>query len=365
MADTPITRITSTPRLPAELTDIIVDFLHNDDESLANCSLVCKAWLAAARYHVFGELLLHPWNVEAFVNLITHPSAIVNVVPYIHCLAIDQVISRHTDLFDGMFPGLRGFDFVRRLELQNIHCVNYEMLSVDGFISVFKSVTDLRLHNPVFDRPTISWYVVAQFPSLRRLAITNPMFHGDLSHLPPGYDFSDIVPDLRPPKIRDLVLSETDYSRTHILDWFFSRGTLVESLSVTLGTAALPSLNEYLQVLGPSLLSFQMDVHFELAGTCSSLFSSLLDSISQHRRVPFAVGSVLQHPFAKVVFLQLQFPVKPYPVVYDSIDVSENNIVISLRDRVHVRFAGRTGFLIGARERRNVHHAQFIDVDGS
>jgi hypothetical protein len=43
----------------------------------------------AARYHVFGELHLHPWNVVAFVNLITHPSAIINVVPYIHCLAID------------------------------------------------------------------------------------------------------------------------------------------------------------------------------------------------------------------------------------------------------------------------------------
>jgi hypothetical protein len=137
-----------------------------------------------------------------------------------------------------MFPGLRGFDFVCTLELQNIHCINYDMLSVDGFLSAFKGVTDLRLDSPVFDRPTVSWYVVAQFPSLRRLAVTNPTFYDNLSHLPPGYDFSDIVPDLRPPKIQ---LSETDDHRTHILDWFSSRGTLVESLLVALGTLALPS----------------------------------------------------------------------------------------------------------------------------
>ena len=58
--DTPMT--TSAPYVPAELTDIVVDLLHDDEESLATCALVCKGWLPAARYHLFRELLLHPWN---------------------------------------------------------------------------------------------------------------------------------------------------------------------------------------------------------------------------------------------------------------------------------------------------------------
>jgi hypothetical protein len=143
---------TTARRLPAELTDIIVDFLHDDEEALASCSLVCRDWLAAARYHVFKELLLHPWNIEAFVNLIAQPSA--TVVPYIHDLVIDQVKIRHLDLFEAMFLRLRPFEFLRRLELWNIRWCNYEPLPVDTLVSAFSNVTDVRLRNLIFDKPT-------------------------------------------------------------------------------------------------------------------------------------------------------------------------------------------------------------------
>jgi len=111
-----------------------------------------------------------------------------------------------------------------------------------------------------------------QFPSLQRLSVTNLTFSTNLSHLLSGFDFSDVVPDLRPPSIRHLVLSETDERQTRILEWFSSRGALVESVSVALGSLALPSLNQYLQVLSKSLLFLQIDVHFDLIGTCSSPF---------------------------------------------------------------------------------------------
>lgn len=39
--------------LPQELTDDIIDHLHSDRSSLLNCSLVCKTWTPAARYHLF------------------------------------------------------------------------------------------------------------------------------------------------------------------------------------------------------------------------------------------------------------------------------------------------------------------------
>jgi hypothetical protein len=263
-----ITQTASAPRLPTELTDIIVDFLHDDEESLANCSLVCKAWLPAARYHIFKELLLHPWNVGAFTNLITHSSA--TVVPHIHNLVIDQVKFRnwHIGLFDAMFLRWPLFDFVRRLELRNSRWYGYRARSFDGLVYAFQSVTDVRFDSLIFDRPSDLWSLVSRFPSLNRLSVTNLSFIAgiQLSH---RLDVADILPHLRPPNIRDLELRELAYQQTHVLEWFSSRGTFVNSLSVSLGCFPLPSLNQYLQVLGPFLLFLQMDIQFYVAGACA------------------------------------------------------------------------------------------------
>ena len=37
------------PKLPAELSDAIIDHLHNDK---AACALVCKGWVPASRHHL-------------------------------------------------------------------------------------------------------------------------------------------------------------------------------------------------------------------------------------------------------------------------------------------------------------------------
>lgn len=48
--------VTAQPPMPPELTDLVIDFLHNDRASLKNCSLVSHQWLPAARYHLFHTL---------------------------------------------------------------------------------------------------------------------------------------------------------------------------------------------------------------------------------------------------------------------------------------------------------------------
>jgi hypothetical protein len=130
----------------------------------------------------------------------------------------------------------------------------------------------MRLFGLTFDNPTDIWCMVARFPSLQRLLVTNAAFSSKLPLLFPALDIAGILPHLRPPKILDLVLSERGDHPTHILEWFSSRGILVDSLSVDIGCLILPNLNDYLQVLGPSLLFLQIDVRFGPAGACSSLF---------------------------------------------------------------------------------------------
>jgi hypothetical protein len=44
--------------LPAEITDRIIDFLHDDRKTLCNCSVVCRDWLPSTRTHIFNKIYL-------------------------------------------------------------------------------------------------------------------------------------------------------------------------------------------------------------------------------------------------------------------------------------------------------------------
>jgi len=46
----------SSPRLPAELLDHVVDFLHNVEYALRNCCLVSKSWIPRTRQHIFASI---------------------------------------------------------------------------------------------------------------------------------------------------------------------------------------------------------------------------------------------------------------------------------------------------------------------
>ncbi|KAI0824359.1 hypothetical protein BC628DRAFT_1379124 [Trametes gibbosa] len=45
--------IKAIPVLPGEITDAIIDHLHDSRPALHNCALVCRAWLPSSRHHLF------------------------------------------------------------------------------------------------------------------------------------------------------------------------------------------------------------------------------------------------------------------------------------------------------------------------
>jgi hypothetical protein len=48
---------TSMPSaIPQELSDMILDFLHDDVAALCSAGLVCKSWLPASRFHLFSKI---------------------------------------------------------------------------------------------------------------------------------------------------------------------------------------------------------------------------------------------------------------------------------------------------------------------
>jgi hypothetical protein len=71
--------------IPQELSDMILDFLHNDRPALCSAGLVCRSWLPSSRFHLFSKSEIEIYDDEPrTLELIcaegsTIPSYIVNL----------------------------------------------------------------------------------------------------------------------------------------------------------------------------------------------------------------------------------------------------------------------------------------------
>ncbi|GJE94836.1 hypothetical protein PsYK624_110110 [Phanerochaete sordida] len=71
------------PPLPHELSDCIIDFLHDDGAALAACARTCRAWLAAVRYHRFAGTRVHG-RLSPFAELLTLSPSVASFVRALH-----------------------------------------------------------------------------------------------------------------------------------------------------------------------------------------------------------------------------------------------------------------------------------------
>jgi hypothetical protein len=67
--------------LPAELVDRIIDYLHDDPQSLRATSLTCHKWLPSSHYHLFHEVKLTDGNYFGFFRLMeSHGSTMGHLI---------------------------------------------------------------------------------------------------------------------------------------------------------------------------------------------------------------------------------------------------------------------------------------------
>jgi hypothetical protein len=62
-----------SPKVPPEITDIVIDHLHDDKDALLMCSLVCKDWVPASRFHLFSPLVVTYESVTINNSILEHP----------------------------------------------------------------------------------------------------------------------------------------------------------------------------------------------------------------------------------------------------------------------------------------------------
>ena len=172
------------PVLPAEITDIIIDHLHDQPHALSACSLTCSNWLPRSRLHRFRDVeLMDTSKFSSFAALITGAPEIGDCVKKLvfrsHC-------DEHTHNYH--VPGL-GEPSCDRVCYPNVRTVvaaarDLRELRIDGlplalFSAVSSSVESVSLSFVSMPPAADLTRWIRSLPSLRSLAVDLLAFESD------------------------------------------------------------------------------------------------------------------------------------------------------------------------------------------
>jgi hypothetical protein len=143
-------------RLPAELSDRIVDYLHDDPKALRTCSSVCRAWLPAARYHRWFHTSVERSRIVTFLSLlvdIPDLSSYISRLDLFHPSALWRRRMGQTltacdpetlDFLLNLLPNLRS------LELKG-WCIKDEVIQLTESNPTYRALRDLAFIECDFD----------------------------------------------------------------------------------------------------------------------------------------------------------------------------------------------------------------------
>ncbi|OBZ79320.1 hypothetical protein A0H81_00964 [Grifola frondosa] len=242
------------PVVPPELSDYIIDFLHNDSCTLRACSLTCRAWLPASRYHLLNKVALHNARLcSAFHELLkTTP----NLGLYVRELNISQAVEPREIVNDivatSSFVKLVSQIFTHMRWVTDLRLCLIDMLPATSFgILRHQSITDISLSYCRFLEFADFVDFFYAFPQLKCLTLGGVTWrHGRTPRrLSPT------------PVLQKLVLGR-DMDLATLVDWLVSEElhTSIETFSVRCASEDdADVVGPFLDILGPSLRHLELD----------------------------------------------------------------------------------------------------------
>jgi hypothetical protein len=162
----PKVHIEPRARIAPEITDWIIDFLHNDRPTLEACSLICKAWLPARRFHLFSTFSLNGFEATAAkLHALKLPlSTLPKCVRY---TTIDGCWQSAEGLLFAVFQ----FQVLRSLKLRNFRFPPMQV-AITIPLPLLNSLTALEIIDARFTTCRQLLDVINAFQSLDSIAFT-------------------------------------------------------------------------------------------------------------------------------------------------------------------------------------------------
>ncbi|KAJ7735089.1 hypothetical protein DFH07DRAFT_114424 [Mycena maculata] len=262
--------------LPPELFDIIIGHARDDICDLATCSLICRSWLASARYHIFqgNPISIRPGNVQTFIQLIAHPLS--TLPPYIQSLELLSLNSPEgsfdSQWLDPIIGILANLPCVTEILIENIHWGRMNPSTKSALLTGFRALTHLELWAAQFDSVSHLLQLVCSKPLLQILSFD------DLGWEDPSFETPANSSQCVPGTLHSLRLSNC-YKRD-ILDWLTSHVTIPPIHHIQLGSVYpedTHSIGRFLKRLGSDLLTLQLEFSSLDAGGDAEDFCSQVD----------------------------------------------------------------------------------------
>ncbi|CDO73212.1 hypothetical protein BN946_scf185007.g267 [Trametes cinnabarina] len=148
------------PNVPLELTDYIIDFLHEDARTLASCAVVSRAWIPAARFHLFRSIVLRD---DAFSSSFRR---LLTLSPDLGYYVRDLTVARSVTVSEVFLPSKPAGPCINNAlpqVLQQLpHLRSLTLAHVD-----LKNIANLSsLHHPALSSLSLSYCQFADFADL-------------------------------------------------------------------------------------------------------------------------------------------------------------------------------------------------------
>jgi hypothetical protein len=150
-------------KVPPELTDRIIDFLHSDRKALKTCALVCKSWIPSSRLHLFETLYLTTSNkILELTNLLGSNDS-TTIERHVRTLKInDWVPFVRLAQYLSRFPALESLILIG---------VQDDIHGLDDLHLWFNGITNLDVMSFQFINPKCFSRFLDAFPLLESLRI--------------------------------------------------------------------------------------------------------------------------------------------------------------------------------------------------
>ncbi|KAF7789675.1 hypothetical protein EIP86_000621 [Pleurotus ostreatoroseus] len=242
-----------TPVVPHELTDRIIDFLHNDYVTLSAVSLACRSFLPATRFHRFAHLVLVGGRIEGFNKLLDISP---DLGPFVGELVLDSGLS------NASWRRLTAKTVSAMLDrLPSINSLGFRYLKLDK--EIMRTVTNVRRLR------TLS-LVACILPSpdslARTLSTLEHLTHLNVEDLSHAEDDA-ITGGVQPPRILTFGATGMDTEGTsQICSWILNgedSGDIRTLYTKVRSRAEASAMRDLIETLGDTLTDFQMVVDAE------------------------------------------------------------------------------------------------------
>lgn len=177
--------VDANPVFPPELTDRIIDHLHDDNRSLSACSLVHRNWLPSARYHRFDRTIVKVQKLRAFRKFLDGIPAIATVITKLSFETINNSLCTLLPCND-ILSTMSKLPYLRHLRFLGVRISDFE---IETFSTVdLKLLHGLSMQHIWLSIQSDMMSFIALFSGLRSLHI-GPTYASDFDNnitLPPN-----------------------------------------------------------------------------------------------------------------------------------------------------------------------------------